>query len=127
MNIDALSTFFAAQAPTKQKFGTVDCVHFVTEAVFIGWGRDFRDVLKYNSRKTAVERLRYFGGLKAACQFAMGPMRSIEELKPGDVVWFDKPATIGLLMPGYIAVKMGHAIHRFQIENQMTGWVTDGR
>ena len=127
MNIDALSEFFYAQATEKQKLGTIDCVNFVAEALFIGWDRDYRDILQYNSRRTAVNRLRELGGLKAACNFAMGSEQSIYDLQIGDVVWFDKPATIGLLMPGYIAVKLGKAVHRLQVEEHMTGWRTNGR
>lgn len=126
MNAEALSSFFYSQSTERQKLGVVDCVHFVTEAVFIGWNRDFRSVLQYNSRRTAIDRLRELCGLKAACSHALGQMHCIDDLSAGDVVWFDNPATIGLLMPGYVAVKMGKTIHRFQIEDQMTGWKTHG-
>ena len=124
MNIEALRNYFALEATKPQKFGTVDCVKFVTHAVYIGWGRDYRDVLQYNSRRSAVNRLRELGGLQGACNYAMGPSMPIDQLEPGDVIWFDKPATIGLLMPGYIAVKMGHTIHRLEIESAMHGWRT---
>lgn len=124
MNINALRQFFDEQYGTPQKFGQVDCVRFVAEAVLVGWGRDYMDILGYSNRRTAVDRLRELGGLRGACDFAMGERRSIQELEPGDVVWFDKPATVGLLMPNYVAVKMGRCIHRFQIEPQMQGWKT---
>jgi len=127
MNVDALRLFFNTAANQRQKLGTVDCVSFVTQAVFIGWGRDFFGYLQYDDRRSAVQRLRQLGGLKQACDHAMGEQRPVTELEPGDVVWFDKPATIGLLMEGYVAVKMGKTIHRLQIEPQMVGWKTDGR
>jgi hypothetical protein len=56
----------------------------------------------------------------------MGAIYPVEELEAGDVVWFDRPATIGLLMSGYVAVKTGRCIHRLQIEPQMIGWKTHG-
>ena len=127
MNVDALRDFFYEQSRRRQKFGTVDCVSFVAGAVFVGWGRDYRGVLQYRDRRSAVARLRILGGLRGACDFAMGRQYPVDELEPGDVIWFDKPATIGLLMPGYVAVKMGKCIHRLQIEPQMIGWKTNGR
>lgn len=126
MNEDALRDYFDEQSGVRQKFGTIDCVKFVANAVRIGWGRNYLGVLQYSDRRSAVARLRELGGLRGACNMAMGEAVSIEELEPGDVVWFDKPATIGLLMPGYVAVKLGKCIHRFQIEKQMTGWRTSG-
>ena len=126
MNERAIRKFFVEQSQIRQKFGTVDCVSFVAQAVVVGWGRVHRDVLQYSDRRSAVDRLRSFGGLRRACNHAMGETFPIDELEPGDVVWFDKPATIGLLMPGYVAVKAGRCIHRLQIEPQMIGWKTDG-
>ncbi len=99
----------------------------MTQAVFVGWGRDYRSILQYHDRRSAVDRLRVLGGLRGACNHAMGPMLAIDELEPGDVVWFDKPKSIGLLMPGYIAVKAGRTVHRFEIDPRMQGWKTDGR
>ena len=122
MNHSAIRSLFNEQSKTKQKLGTVDCVSFVAEALFVGWGRDYRDVLQYKDRRTAVKRLRELGGLQKACTFAMGPMYSVDELNKGDVIWFDKPATIGLLMDGYVACKLGNTIHRFKVEPQMIGW-----
>lgn len=127
MNVLALRAFFNTQAPQHQKLGTIDCVKFVTDAVFIGWGRDYRNILQYDSRRSAIDRLRELGGLQAACIHALGPMYPMEELTTGDVVWFDQPSSIGLLMPHYIALKMGHTIHRFDIEPEMRGWKTDER
>jgi hypothetical protein len=124
LNEIALREYFNDQAGTPQKFGTIDCVKFVAGAVCVGWNRDYRSKLLYSDRRSAVERLRSFGGLLRACNNAMGEMFPIEELSPGDVIWFDKPASIGLLMPGYVAVKMGKCVHRFRIENKMMGWKT---
>ena len=127
MNVNALQEFFWHESQRPQKFGVVDCVQFVTEAVWVGWCRDFRNVLGYYDRASAVQRLRELGGLKAACDFAMGERFPVEELEPGDVVWFDEPKTLGLLMPGYVAVKLGTRIDRYRIEPGMIGWKTSGR
>ena len=124
MNIVALRKFFDEQANVPQRLGSVDCVLFVTGAVKAGWDRDYTSVLMYKDRRTAVQRLRQLGGLRRACDFAMGEAFPIDELEPGDVVWFDKPATIGLLMPGYVAVKLGKCVHRLEVEPQMMGWHT---
>lgn len=125
MNVLALQRFFDDQSQKKQNFGTIDCVSFVAGALLAGWNRDYTGDLQYHNRRSAVNRLRAFGGLRCACDWAFGDQVSIAELGPGDVVWFDKPATIGLLMPGYVAVKLGRSIHRYQIESQMMGWKTD--
>jgi Domain of unknown function (DUF6950) len=127
MNADALREYFDEQSGKRQSFGKIDCVSFVANAVRVGWDRDYLGVLQYHDRRSAVDRLRELGGLFNACCFAMGETVSIEKLEPGDVIWFDKPATVGLLMPGYVAVKMGKCIHRFEIEPQMIGWRTNGR
>ena len=124
MNELALREYFNNEYGKPQKFGTIDCVQFVAGAVRAGWGRNYADVLRYNGRRDAINRLRELGGLRGACDFALGERFGIDELAPGDVVWFDKPATIGLLMPGYVAVKMGRCINRLKIEPQMTGWKT---
>ncbi len=112
MNIPALHEYFIEQSQQQQKLGVVDCVQFVTGAVFAGWGRDYRDVLQYSDRRSAVTRLRQLGGLKEACVHALGEITIIDDLEPGDVIWYDKPATLGVLMPGYVAVKMGRSVQR---------------
>jgi Domain of unknown function (DUF6950) len=125
MNYDAIRKYFNEQAVLPQKLGTVDCVNFVTEAVYLGWGRDYRAILQYDSRRSAVARLRELGGLQAACSYAMGSMHLIEDLEPGDVIWYEKPvATLGLFMPGYVAVKMGRTICRLRIQPHLQGWKT---
>jgi hypothetical protein len=122
MNRIALRDFFNEQAHLPQKLGTVDCVSFVAQAVRVGWNRDYLGVLQYHDRRSAVDRLRELGGLRSACDHAMGEQYPVAELEAGDVIWFDRPKTIGLLMDGYVAVKMGRTIHRLQIEPQMMGW-----
>lgn len=124
MNVLALQDFFWRESQRKQKLGVVDCVQFVCGAVKAGWDRDYSDILRYSDRRSAVQRLRVLGGLRAACDMAMGEQQPVDELEPGDVIWFDKPNTIGLLMPGYVAVKIGGRIDRYEIEPEMIGWKT---
>lgn len=124
MNALALRQYLNTQANLTNKLGVTDCVTFVTNAVFAGWNRDYRGMLDYSDRKTAVAQLRRMGGLKGACMKAMGGMYSIADLEPGDVVWYNRPPCIGLLMQGYIMVKQAHTIHRVEIENHLMGWKT---
>lgn len=124
MNRQALREFFNTQVGTKSSLGTIDCVSFVTQAVFVGWGRDYRDVLQYHDRRSAVARLRELGGLKAVCFHILGAMHFVSDLSPGDVIWYDEPPCIGLLMPGYVAVKQGRVINRYETQERMMGWKT---
>jgi len=124
MDICALQEYFWDEADKPQQLGVVDCVKFVTGAVYIGWGRDYRDILQYHDRKSAVKRLRELGGLHGACVHAMGNPVPVEELSTGDVIWFSKPDTIGLLMRDYVLVKLGKQLHRYQVDDSMTGWKT---
>ena len=125
MNERALRKLFNEVAPQQFELGGLDCVRFVAEAVFVGWGRDYRDVLDYTDRRTAVDQLRQNGGLRAACTNALGRIWPVESLSEGDVIWFEKPvATIGLLMPMYVAVKSARQIGRVPIDERMMGWRT---
>lgn len=126
INIPALQEYFIEQSQLPQKLGVFDCVTFVSGAVKVGWDRNFDPILQYSDRRSAIKRLRELGGLEAACDLAMGKRVSVSMLEPGDVVWYDEPATIGLLMYGYVAVKLGGNIHRFEIDPEMTGWSTQG-
>jgi len=124
MNQAGLRNYFIEQAQAPGRFGTRDCVSFVTNAMLIGWGRNHVDLMQYHDRRSAVNRLRAAGGLRAACCHAWGDVRPVDELEPGDVVYFDKPPTLGLLMPGYVAIRSRRCIHRLQVEPQMMGWAT---
>ena len=125
MDTVALRDFFNTQIGTKTCLGTIDCVSFVTEAVKVGWNRDHSGILQYHDRRSAVKRLRELGGLKAACFYAMGDMYFVKDLQPGDVIWYDKPfPTLGLLMPGYVAVRQGKVINRHEITDDLMGWRT---
>ncbi len=125
MNVDALHQYFLEEGSKKQCLGTIDCVRFVTGAVLAGWNRDYRAVLQYRDRRSAVNRLRELGGLRGACDYALGKRYPISKLSPGDVVYIEHPvASIGLLMHDYIAVKFGSTVHRYRITADMMGWKT---
>lgn len=125
MNEQALRKLFNDIAPRRFQLGQLDCVRFVVDAVYAGWGRDYRDQLHYQDRRSAVAQLRKSGGLKDSCIEAMGELWPMENLQAGDVVWFDEPVgTIGLLMPNYIAVKTHRQIVRVPIDSRMMGWQT---
>ncbi len=124
MNIPALRLYLNEQAPLPFRLGVVDCVTFVCGAVLAGWGRDFRFHLHYDDRRSAVDQLRAAGGLEQSITTALGPLRPIAELKRGDVIWFDEPRTLGLLMDEYVAVKANCEIHRIALLPQYMGWKT---
>ena len=127
MNIPALQDYFAKVAPLRQRFGVYDCCTFVVDALLIGWDRDFRDALGYWDRRTAVKRLRAADGLRAAFSQVLGPEHLIAEAPPGSVVYLQEGRfkSVGIIMPGYFAVKANRCIHRFVLEPQYTGWRTD--
>lgn len=123
MNVEALHTYLSAVASKRFALGHYDCVRFVAEALFIGWDKDYLGVLDYNDRRTAVRRLRKAGGLAAACDDALGERIPWNDLKTGDVAYFDDPhATIGLVMPDYVAIKIGVTIYRGNVTHCEFGW-----
>ncbi len=125
MNIEAIQDYFYRVAPFPQKFGTYDCCTFVVETLLIGFDRDFRYALGYKDRRSAVDRLRKIGGLRDAFNDILGPESLCADYPPGSIAYFDRPAYVGIIMPGYIAVKGHGCIHRFIIEPHRTGWRTD--
>ncbi len=125
MNVEIIRDYFERVAPLPQRFGVYDCCTFVVETLLYGFDRDYRDALRYFDRKSAVVRLRGVGGLREAFCDVLGPEQLISDCPPGSVAYFDSPASVGIVMPGYIAVKGNHTIHRFMIEDCRTGWRTD--
>ena len=124
-----LRNYLANQAQLPFRLGVHDCTNFVAGALQAGWGneRNFFADLGYWDRRSAVKRLRLGGGLKAAITRVLGPMRPIQELNVGDVVWFDNPNTVGLLLPAvglYVAVKGHYEIRRLEPEKFLNGWRT---
>jgi len=123
MNVQALSNYMAAVATKPFRLGNYDCVRFVAECLLVGWDRDYRDALGYLDRRSAVTRLRRDGGLPEAVDKVLGERIDWQDLKPGDVAFFDDPhATIGLVMPGYVAIKTGRSILRILPEYCEFGW-----
>ena len=123
MNKSALSTYFADAAIADSVFGKLDCVRFVIEALYVGWGTDFRDVLGYSDRKTACARLRLSGGLEQAFTDELGDPVAPTELKTGDIAYFEDPG-VGLVMDSYVAVKFGNTIGRVPLQFVSKGWKT---
>ncbi len=127
MNIPALQDYFAAVALRPQRLGMQDCCTFVVEALLVGWDRDYRDALHYHDRRSAVTQLRKEGGLREACVHVLGPEHLLDDAPPGSVAWMGdlEQTCIGLVMPGYIAVKANRTIHRIAPNENRTGWRTD--
>ncbi len=127
MNIPALQEYFHTAAQQPQRVGTYDCCTFIVEALRVGWDRDFREVLQYYDRRTAVAQLRKEGGLRDACCSVLGPEGLLGDAPAGSVAWMGDldQVCIGLVMPGYIAVKANKVIHRIAMDENRTGWRTD--
>jgi len=121
MDRAALSKYFEATATKPAALGGLDCVRFVIDALYVGWRVDYRDILGYQDRRTAIDRLRIAGGLEAAFTAELGDPIEAEELSPGDIAFFNDPA-IGLVMPGYVAVKFHRTIGRVPLYCAAKGW-----
>lgn len=126
MNHVALRQFFDRQAPRPQRLGTNDCVTFVMGALLCGWGRDFTADMRYNSRRTAVERLREAGGLEAAFTERFGEPINAMQLPAGSIALLAPQQVVGLVMPSYIAVRRHMHIDRVRVLATYRGWRTDG-
>jgi hypothetical protein len=125
MNVQALAEFLSESAQRPAKLGSFDCVSFAFEGVKIGWDRDYLDCLGYQDRRSAIDRLRAADGLYDAICEGLGQDLPICELDPGDLAWLP-PSLIGLIMPGYIAVKCYRTVLRVPLEQARSGWKTDG-
>ena len=125
MDVEAIAAHFSRVAALPQRLGVYDCCTFVVEVLLYGFGRDFRDQLGYYDRRSAVARLRGAGGLRDAFCSALGDEQLIADCPAGSIAYFEQPASVGVVMPGYIAVKANRCIHRFVIEQHRTGWRTD--
>lgn len=127
MNAQALRDYFNEAAQRPFVFGDYDCVRFVAEAVRVGWGRDFLPQLQYEGRRSAVRRLRGADGLFQAVSSVLGDPIAVEDLQPGDVAWLPQGrSSIGLVMPGYVAVNGNRCIHRVDPSSVVSGWSTGG-
>lgn len=125
MNITALREYLNLAAPASFRLGGLDCVRFVAEAVHAGWGRDYRHRLGYHDRRGACVRLRAAESLREAIGEVLGEEIPAADLMPGDVAYFiGPPTTLGLVMPGYVAVKSGRTIHRLLPDAVDLGWRT---
>ena len=118
---NALSKYLADAAGRRSKLGEYDCVRFVIEALYAGWRVDYRNILGYQDRRTVIDRLRIAGGLEQAFTDELGPPVNPADLLPGDIAYFQDPA-VGLVMPGYIAVKVRSTIGRVPLQFANKGW-----
>lgn len=121
MNADGLGEYFASEAKTRARLGGLDCVRFAIEALYFGWGVDYREILGYHDRRSAIDRLRIAGGLEAAFTAELGEPIPPVLLLPGDLAYFPDPS-IGLVMPGYCAVKVHGTIARIPLQLIYKGW-----
>ncbi len=123
MNAEALHDYMNAVAPKRFALGHFDCVRFVAECLLVGWDKNYLEHLGYFDRRSAVHRLRHDGDLKTACDRVLGKRIPWYELEPGDIAYYDDPhATIGLVMDGYVAIKMGRQIYRGNVDRAEFGW-----
>lgn len=117
----AIRDYFERAHGMRSALGDLDCVRFTIEGIFYGWGIDYREILGYQDRRTAIDRLRIAGGLQQAFTDELGDPVDVDELLPGDIAYFDDPA-VGLVMPGYIAVKYRSTIFRAPRQFARCGW-----
>lgn len=123
MNTHALSRYLIEAAARPFRLGEHDCVSFAFEAVKVGWDRDYTACLGYSDRRSAVDRLREAEGLHEAICEGLGEDLPMSELQPGDLAWFGG-SMIGVIMPGYVAVKAYRTIVRMPMEHALSGWKT---
>ena len=121
MNTVALSKYFETAAQQPAELGHFDCVRFVVEAMNVGWGRDYRHVLGYSDRRSAVKRLRAAGGLQEAFIAELGEPVAASDLSTGDIAWFSDPA-VGLVLTNCIVVKVRKTILRLPLDSANIGW-----
>lgn len=121
MNQQALGDYLEMAARERMQLGGLDCVRFVIGGILAGWGKDFRDCLRYQCRRSAVMQLREDGGLREAFSKVLGEPVPRHELEPGDIAYFPD-GFVGLVLPGYIAVKYRRTIMRVPLERCGQGW-----
>jgi len=73
-----------------------------------------------------VAKIREDGGLYEAFARVLGEAVPRSELLPGDIAYFPDEF-VGLVMPGYIAVKYRRTIHRVPFERCAQGFQWDRR
>jgi len=126
VNVPALAAYLDRAATVPARLGGFDCVRFVIEGIRVGWGEDFRGCLRYACRREAVEQLRGAGGLRANFCAVLGDPVAAAGLQPGDIAYLSDPETgtaaVGLVLPGYVAVKVGRTIARVPLDRVAEGW-----
>lgn len=121
LRADRLSAYLAHAATQQSELGGLDCVRFTVEALREGFGIDLRANLKYRDKREAIGRIRRHRGLDSAIRHELGEPIPAEELRPGDIA-FVPPRAMGLVMPGYIAVKFRATVWRLEMHTASHGW-----
>lgn len=121
LRADRLAAYLATAATQQSELGRLDCVRFTIEALLEGFGVDLRHKLRYEDRHQAIARIRRHRGLDSAIRSELGEPIPAEELRPGDIA-FVPPRAMGLVMPGYIAVKFRATVWRLEMRTASHGW-----
>jgi len=117
----ALADYLAGVCNRQSELGGLDCVRFVVEALLAGFSVDLRGKLRYADRQGALRRIRHHRGLDAAFRYELGEPLPAEELRFGDIAYVP-PHAVGLVMPGYIAMKARATIWRYKLSTATHGW-----
>lgn len=124
MNEVAIRDYLDAATKKRPAFGHYDCVRFVIELLYVGFDRDYRDRLEYWDRRSAVRRLRSAGGLRAAFVDCFGDELAAGDLVSGDVAFYQKPDTVGLILPQCVAMYFCGTLHAIDRSTVIFGWRT---
>lgn len=124
MNIEAIRQYMEAASNKRAAFGHYDCVRFVIELLYVGFDRDYRDRMEYWDRRSAVRRLRAAGGLRSAFVDCFGNELPAGDLVCGDIAFYSKPDTVGLILPECVAMYFCGTMHAIDRSTVTIGWRT---
>jgi hypothetical protein len=124
MNENAIREYFEAASLKRPAFGHYDCVRFVIELLYVGFDRDYRASMEYWDRRSAVRRLRKSGGLRNAFTDCFGEELSSDDLVVGDISFYPKPDTVGLILPNCVAAYYCGAVQALDRSTVTIGWRT---
>ena len=113
-----------AATQKRPALGHYDCVRFVIELLYVGFDRDYRDRMEYWDRRSAVRRLRKAGGLRAAFTECFGNELLADDLVVGDIAFYQKPDTVGLILPQCVAMYFCGTMHAVDRSTVTIGWRT---
>lgn len=124
MNPEAIREYLEAAATKRPALGHYDCVRFVIELLYVGFDRDYRDRMEYWDRRSAVRRLRKAGGLRSAFVDCFGNELQRDDLVSGDIAFYSKPDTVGLILPNCVAMYFCGTMHAVDHSTITIGWRT---